>query len=136
MKKSVLGLSLALLSAAVLSACSGSREPGDAAGAKVLRNLFERASVPAKIVSFKKTQGRAAHIGSDDVYEYWYESEVQFPEGYEAKCADEKERGLCALLGLVNDRTFVKNEILRSEGSLHFSKTQKGAWSAEDGKEY
>jgi len=136
MKKSTSSLGLALLCAALLSACNGARDPGDADGAKVLRNLFERSSVPAKIVSFKKTQGRGAHVGGADVYEYWYESEVQFPEGFEAKCADEKDRGPCALLGIVADQKFVKNEILKSEGSLHFSRTPKGEWGAEDGKTY
>ncbi len=119
----------------MLTACGGTREPTDAIGAKVLRNMFEHASVPARIVSFKKTQGRAAHVGGEDVYEYWYESEIQFPDGYEAKCANEKERGACALLGLAADQSFQKNEILRSEGSLHFSKTEKG-WAGEDKNTY
>ncbi len=118
-----------------LGACGGTREPNDAAGAKVLRNMFESAAVPARIVSFKKTQGRAAHIGNDDVYEYWYESEIQFPDGYDAKCANEKERGACALMGLATDQSFQKNEILKSEGSLHFSKTDQG-WLAEDKNAY
>jgi hypothetical protein len=118
-----------------LGACGGTREPSDAAGAKVLRNMFERSAVPARIVSFKKTQGRAAHVGANDVYEYWYESEIQFPEGYDAKCANEKERGACALLGLAVDQSFQKNEILKSEGSLHFSKGEKG-WMAEDNNAY
>jgi len=87
-----------------LGACGGTREPGDAAGARVLRNLFQRSGVPANIVSFKKTQGREAHIGAQDVYEYWYESEIQFPDGYEAKCVEEKERGPCALLGIARIR--------------------------------
>jgi len=129
-------LSLAVVAAASLSACSGSGEPNDAMGAKVMRNLLERAKVPAKLVSFKKTNGRGAHIGNTDVYEYWYEAEVQFPEGYEAKCSDEKERGPCNALGLATDRGFQKNEILRSEGTLHFSGTAKGGWIAEDGQTY
>ncbi len=83
----------------------------------------------------QKTQGREAHIGTQDVYEYWYESEIQFPDGYEAKCAEEKERGPCALLGIAADQSFQKNEILKSEGSLHFSKTEKG-WAAEDKSDY
>ena len=134
--KARFALSLVVASAACLSACSGGSEPGDATGAKVLRNLLERAKVPAKLVSFKKTNGRGAHIGNTDVYEYWYEAEVQFPEGYEAKCADEKERGPCNALGLAADRSFQKNEILRSEGTLHFTGTEKGAWIAEDGQTY
>ena len=32
-------------------------------------------------------------------------------------------------------QTFQKNEILKSEGSLHFSKTEKG-WAAEDKNDY
>jgi hypothetical protein len=118
-----------------LGACGGPKEPNDAVGAKVLRNMFERAAVPARIVSFKKTQGRAAHVGTEDVYEYWYESEIQFPDGFEAKCANEKERGACALLGLAADQSFQKNEILKSEGSLHFSRNDKG-WAAEDKTTY
>lgn len=135
MTKPMMKITLALATVFALAACSGSREPGDAAGARVLRNLFERSGVPAHIVSFKKTQGREAHIGAQDVYEYWYESEIQFPDGYEAKCADEKERGPCALLGIAADQTFQKNEILKSEGSLHFSKSAKG-WAAEDKGNY
>jgi hypothetical protein len=128
-------LSLVVVAATCLSACSGG-EPGDAAGAKVLRNLLERSKVPAKLVSFKKTNGRGARIGNTDVYEYQYEAEVQFPEGFDAKCADEKERGPCAALGLASDRSFPKNEILRSEGMLHFSGTEKGGWIGEDGQTY
>ncbi|MGA8170151.1 MAG: hypothetical protein WB816_04865 [Methylocystis sp.] len=135
MNTPIMKLTLALAAAVALASCGGTHEPGDAAGAKVLRNLFEHAGVPAHIVSFKKTQGREAHIGAQDVYEYWYESEIQFPEGYEAKCADEKDRGPCALLGIAADQTFQKNEILKSEGSLHFSKTEKG-WAAEDKNNY
>jgi hypothetical protein len=135
MKKSMIKITLALAAVFALAACGGSREPGDAAGARVLRNLFQRSGVPANIVSFKKTQGREAHIGTQDVYEYWYESEIQFPDGYDAKCAEEKERGPCALLGIAADQTFQKNEILKSEGSLHFSKTGKG-WAAEDKNDY
>jgi hypothetical protein len=131
MNKPMLKITLTVATAFALAACGGNHEPGDAAGARVLRNLFEHLGVPANIVSFKKTQGRAAHIGAEDVYQYWYESEIQFPNGYEAKCADEKERGPCALLGITADQTFQKNEILKSEGSLHFSKTEKG-WAAED----
>ncbi len=128
-------LSLVVVAAACLSACSGG-EPGDAAGAKVMRNLLERSKVPAKLVSFKKTTGRGAHIGNTDVYEYQYEAEVQFPESFEARCADEKERGPCAALGLANDQTFRKNEILKSEGMLHFTGTEKGGWIGEDGQTY
>ncbi len=135
MNKPMIKIAAAIMTTLLLTACGGDREPNDAIGAKVLRNMFERASVPAKIVSFKKTQGRAAHIGDSDVYEYWYESEIQFPEGYEAKCAYEKERGACALLGLAADQAFQKNEILRSEGSLHFSKSEKG-WTGEDKNTY
>jgi hypothetical protein len=135
MNKPMMKIAVALAAVFALAGCGGSREPGDAAGARVLRNLFERSGVPAHIVSFKKTQGREAHIGSEDVYQYWYESEIQFPDGYDAKCANEKDRGPCALLGIAADQTFQKNEILKSEGSLHFSKTEKG-WAAEDKNAY
>lgn len=136
MKIPMVKLSLALAATFLVAACNPDREPGDAAGAKVLRNLFERSKVPAHIVSFKKTQGRAAHVAEADVYEYWYESEIAFPEGYEAKCAYEKERGACSLLGLATDQTFRKNEILKSEGTLHFSKGNKGGWTGEDDNSY
>ena len=79
---------------------------------------------------------RAAKTPGGDVYEYWYESEIAFPEGYDAKCADEKERGPCNALGLASDRSFQKNEILKSEGTLHFSGTEKGGWTGEDGQTY
>ena len=125
----------AALVLAFLAGCSGVGEPNDAIGAKVLRNMFARAKVPANIVSFKKTMGRAAKAGSNEVYEYWYESEIQFPKGYDAKCADEKERGACALLGILHDQSFKDNETLRSEGALQFIKSEKG-WSAEDGNAY
>jgi hypothetical protein len=129
-------LSLIAAAAALTAACSGSAEPNDAVGAKVLRNLFEKSHVLAKIASFKKTQGRAAHVGGGDVYEYWYESEIQFPEGFEAKCAQEKDRGTCALLGIASDQTIKPNEVVKSEGSLHFSKSAKGGWTGEDGVSY
>jgi hypothetical protein len=126
----------ALLAAVTaLAGCGGVREPNDAAGLKVLRTLFERAHVPANIISFKKTMGRAAATRDGEVYEYWYESDIQFPEGYEAKCAEEKERGACALLGVVTDQNYKKNEVLRSEGSLHFAKSDKG-WVGEDKNAY
>ena len=73
MNKPMIKITLALAAVFALAACGGSREPGDAAGARVLRNLFQRSGVPANIVSFKKTQGREAHIGTQNVYEYWYE---------------------------------------------------------------
>ncbi len=136
MNKPIVSLALAVAAAVLVSACNPDREPGEAAGAKVLRNLFERSKAPARIVSFKKTLGRAAHLASGDVYEYWYESEVMFPEGYDAKCADEKERGVCALLGLATDQSFRKNEVWRSEGSLHFAKDGKGSWTGEDNNAY
>ncbi len=134
--KARFALSLVVAAAACLSACNGNGEPGDAMGAKVLRNVLESAKVPAKLVSFKKTSGRAAHIGNADVYEYQYQAELQFPDGYEAKCADEKERGPCAALGLATDRTFQKNEVWTGEGMLHFTGTQKGGWVGEDGQTY
>ena len=134
--KARFALSLVVVAAACLSACNGNGEPGDAMGAKVLRNVLESAKVPAKLVSFKKTSGRAAHIGNADVYEYQYQAELLFPDGYEAKCADEKERGPCAALGLAGDRTFQKNEVWTGEGMLHFTGTQNGGWIGEDGQAY
>jgi hypothetical protein len=134
MNKRKVRVALAVASLAMFSACSPS-EPNDAAGLKVLRNIFERAHIPANIVSFKKTMGRPATTRGGEVYEYWYESEVLFPDGFDAKCADEKERGVCALLGVASDQSFGKNEVLRSEGSLHFAKTEKG-WVGEDQNAY
>jgi hypothetical protein len=64
-----------------------------------------------------------------------YEAEIQFPEGFEAKCADERERGKCAFLGIDDDRTFAKAEVHTSEGTLHFVKSEKG-WMAEDNQAY
>ncbi|HMK89888.1 MAG TPA: hypothetical protein VK446_09695 [Methylocystis sp.] len=127
-------LAAAAAALAALAGC-GSGEPNDAAGLSVLRNMLVQAQVPANVVSFRKTMGRAANTRDGDVYEYWYESDVQFPEGYEAKCAEEKERGACALLGVVADRTFKKNETVHSEGSLFFAKSDKG-WVGEDKKAY
>lgn len=134
MNQGKMKVALAAAGLLALSACSPS-EPGDAAGLKVLRNVFERAHVPVNIVSFKKIMGRAAMTHDGEVYEYWYESDVQFPDGYEAKCGAEKERGACALLGVASDRSFKKNEIVKSEGSLHFAKTEKG-WVGEDKNAY
>jgi fructose-1,6-bisphosphatase/sedoheptulose 1,7-bisphosphatase-like protein len=130
------GLKLAaLLAPALALAGCGDRPPGDATGAKVLRNILEKNGVDGRIVSFKKVQGREIKRDNVDAYEVMYEAEVQFPEGYDAKCAEERERGKCAFLGLDADQTFVKNEILRSEGTLHFVKNGKG-WLAEDKNEY
>ncbi len=129
-------LFVAAFAALALVACSGgSREPNDATGAKVLRNLLDKNAVSAKLVSFKKTNGKQVSNAGGDAYEFWYEAELQFPDGYEAKCADEKERGTCAFLGLGADQTFGKNEVLRSEGTLHFVKKADG-WLAEDKNSY
>lgn len=130
MRKHGLFLLLAAVSAFALAGC-GDKAPGDATGAKVLRNLLDKDGVGAKLVSFKKTQGRELKTADADVYEYWYEAELQFPEDLDAKCADEKERGKCAYLGLSSDRSFKKGEVLTSEGTLNFVKTDKG-WVGED----
>jgi hypothetical protein len=130
----VLGLAAGLSVALTLSAC-GEHMPGDATGAKVLRSLLEKNGVDAKLVSFKKVQGREVKRENIDAYELMYEAEIQFPEGFEAKCADERERGKCAYLGLDDDRTFAKSEVHTSEGTLHFVKSEKG-WMAEDNNAY
>lgn len=134
MKTKGLYLGMVALSALALSAC-GDRLPGEATSAKVLRNLLESNGVGANIVSFRKVQGREVKRGDVDAYEVMYSAEVQFPDGYEAKCADERERGKCAFLGLDADQNFAKNEVLRSEGTLHFLKNGK-AWLAEDKNAY
>lgn len=134
MSKVTFGLTVAV--ALALAACDGSgRAPGDAVGAKVLRNLLESSGTGAKLVSVKKTDGREVKNGGGEAYEFLYEIEVQFPDGYQAKCAYEKERGACAYLGLDADQNFQKNELLKSEGTLHFVKTEKG-WLAEDKNTY
>ncbi|MBG0795829.1 hypothetical protein IYY11_20935 [Methylocystis sp. H62] len=130
----VLGLVAGVSITLTLSAC-GDHMPGDATGAKVLRNLLEKNGVDAKLVSFKKVQGREVKRENVDAYELMYEAEILFPEGFEAKCADERERGTCAFLGLDNDRTFTKAEVHTSEGTLHFVKSEKG-WMAEDSNAY
>ena len=135
MKIQSVRLALATIATIALASCGGDRQPGDAAGAKVLRNLLDKNAVAAKLVSFKKTNGREVTNAGGDAYEFWYEAELQFPEGYEAKCADEKERGTCAFLGLAANQTFSKNEVLKSEGTLHFVKTGNG-WLAEDKNSY
>jgi hypothetical protein len=127
---------LAALASAALAGCSNEgKEPGDATGAKVLRNLLSKEGVGAKLISFKKTQGRGLKTPSTEAYELWYEAEVQFPDGYEAHCADEKMRGRCAYLSLAHDQSFQKGEVWKSEGSLHFIKSEKG-WVGEDQNAY
>lgn len=132
-----LRLSLAALALAALAGCSGGggREPGDATGAKVLRNLLSKQGVTAKLISFKKTQGRDLKTANAEAYELWYEAEIQFPEGYEANCARETVRGRCAYLSLTQDQNFKKGEVLKSEGTLHFVKSDKG-WLGEDENAY
>jgi hypothetical protein len=130
MRKQGLFLTLITASALALAGC-GDRAPNDATGAKVLRNLLDKHGVGAKVVSFKKTQGRELKTPETNAYEYWYEAELQFPEDMDAKCSDEKERGKCAYLGLSSDRSFKKGEVLTSEGTLNFIKTDKG-WVGED----
>jgi hypothetical protein len=127
-------LFLGLAAALALGAC-GDHQPGDATGAKVLRNILEKGGVDAKIVSFKKVGTREVTHEKVNAFEMLYEAEVQFPEGFEAKCAEEKERGKCAFLGLGENRTFAKSEVHTSEGTLHFVKTEKG-WMAEDNNVY
>ena len=127
---STVALALMLL----LSGC-GDHLPGDATGAKVLRNILEKNGIQAKIVSFKKVQGREVKHDATNAFELMYEAEVQFPEGFDAKCREEKERGTCAFLGIGDDRTFAKSEIFNSEGTLHFVKSDKG-WTAEDNNVY
>ena len=100
-----------------------------------MRNILEKNGVDAKIVSFKKVNAREVKRDSINAFELMYEAEVQFPEGFEAKCREEKERGKCAFLGIDEDRTFAKSEVHTSEGTLHFVKTEKG-WLAEDNNAY
>ena len=134
MKSQHILMSLGITGALLLAGC-GDHMPGDATGAKVLRSLLEQNGIAAKLVSFKKVQGRELKRENINAYELMYEAEIQFPSGLDAKCADEKVRGKCAFLGLDADRAFDKNEVLRSEGTLHFLKTEKG-WTAEDNNVY
>lgn len=127
-------LMLTLAAAIGLAAC-GSHTPGEATGAKVLRNILEKNGVDAKIVSFKKVNAREVKRDNVEAFELMYEAEIQFPEGFEAKCKDERERGKCAFLGIDEDRTFAKSEVHTSEGTLHFVKSDKG-WMAEDNDAY
>ena len=120
--------------ALTLAACSD-HLPGDATGAKVLRNLLEKNGVAAKLVSFKKVQGREVKRETSTPMNSCTRPRLQFPEGYEAKCADENERGKCAFLGIDADQIFAKGEVHTSEGTLHFVKTEKG-WMAEDKNAY
>lgn len=133
MPKIAIRLGAVALAAFLLTGCDGTgKAPGEAAGAKVLRNLLEAPGAGgARLVSVKKTEGREVKNGGGQAYEFLYEIEVAFPEGYEAKCASERERGVCAYLGLAADQTFRRNEMLKSEGTLHFVKTEKG-WLGED----
>lgn len=128
---------MAALAAAFLAGCgaSGDGTPNDAAGAKVLRNLLSKYGVGAKVVSFKKTQGREQKSKEINAYELWYEAEVAFPDGYQAACSDEKARGRCTFLALTQDQAFEKGEVLKSEGTLHFVKSDKG-WVGEDQNAY
>lgn len=137
MKMSMRGLrlSLAALALMALAGCGGSREPNDAIGAKVLRNLLSKQGVAAKLISFKKTQGRDHKTPDAEAYELWYEAEVQFPEGYNANCSQETTRGRCAYLSLTQDQSFKKGEVWKSEGTLHFVKSDKG-WVGEDQNAY
>jgi hypothetical protein len=130
-----LGLALAGVVALALAGCSGGREPNDAIGAKVLRNLLSKQGVGGKLISFRKTDGRALKTPSAEAYELWYEAEVQFPEAYEANCADERSRGRCAYLGLAQNQSFQKGEVLKAEGTLHFVRSDKG-WVGEDASAY
>lgn len=134
MHKKIARFGFALAASLALAAC-GEHLPGDATGAKVLRNILEKNGVDAKIVSFKKVQGREVKRENIDAYEVMYEAEIQFPEGFEAKCKEERERGKCAFLGIDEDRTFAKSEVHTSEGTLHFIKSDKG-WMAEDNNAY
>lgn len=126
---------IAAVAALALAGCGGTHEPNDAIGAKVLRNLLSKQGVGAKLISFKKTEGRDIKTPSTEAYELWYEAEVQFPEDYEASCANEKERGRCAYLGIAQDQSFKKGEVHKSEGTLHFVRSEKG-WVGEDQNAY
>lgn len=134
MNNNIARLGIALAAMFGLAAC-GEHLPGDATGAKVLRNILDKNGVAAKIVSFKKVHGKEVKRENIDAYEVMYEAEIQFPEGFEAKCKEERERGKCAFLGIDEDRTFAKSEVHTSEGTLHFLKTDKG-WMAEDNNAY
>jgi hypothetical protein len=134
MRKHGVFIAIGLMAVLALGGC-GDGTPGDAAGAKVLRNLLEKTHVGAKLVSFKKTQGREVKTPDVNAYEFWYEAELQFPEDLDAKCGDEKERGKCAYLGLSTDQSFKKGEVWKSEGTLNFVKTEKG-WIGEDHNAY
>jgi hypothetical protein len=123
----------AILAVSVAGCTSGT--PGDAAGAKVIRNLLAKKGVNAQVVSFRKTQGKEVHNGGGDAFEFQYEAEFAFPEGYDAKCVDEKERGACAYLGIAADQAFKKGEVFKTEGTLTFVRKDK-SWLAEDNNAY
>jgi hypothetical protein len=110
MTKSCLKFAFAALAAVALASCGGNKTPGDAAGAKVMRNLLDKSGVNAKLVSFKTVQGREVKNAGGEAYELMFEAEVQFPQPK-------------------------ANEVHKSEGTLHFVKTEKG-WLAEDNAAY
>lgn len=134
MKKPGIHLSMALLAGLALAGC-GPDEPRDATGAKVLRNLLDKSGVAGKLISFKKVQGRDLKTADAEAYQFWYEAEIQFPDDLDAKCAYEQTRGKCAYLGLSADQSFKKGQVLKSEGTLHFVKSDKG-WVGEDQNAY
>lgn len=124
-------LAVAAAATIALGGCGGVREPNDAIGAKVLRNLLSKQGVGAKLVSFTTLQGRGVKTPGAEAYELWYAAEFQFPEDFQAHCVNEEKRGRCTYLGLIDDQSFKKGDMLKSEGTLHFVLSDKG-WVGED----
>ena len=59
---------LAVAATIALAGC-GDHQPGDATGSKVLSNIIQKNGVGAKIVSFKKVQGREVKHGNTEAFE-------------------------------------------------------------------
>jgi hypothetical protein len=131
------GLLLAVATAAAigLAGCTGDREPSEAAGAKVLRNLLSKEGLAVKVTSFKTLKARGVKTQGAEAFEIWYAAEFEFPEPFEASCVNEVKRGRCTYLGLIDDKSFKKGEMHASEGTLHFVRSDKG-WVGEDQNVY
>jgi len=124
MNKPMIKIAAAIMTTLLLTACGGDREPTTPSAPKCCETCSNAPAFGQDRI-LQKTQGRAAHIGDSDVYDIGTNPKIQFPEGYEAKCAYEKERGACALLGLAADQAFQKERNPQKRGVAAFSKSER-----------
>jgi len=108
--------------------------PSENDGRKAFKSMI---SSKAKILSFKKTNGKKYEFGGAKYYEMFYEAEIVYPEGLNTQCLEKnlptvyafgkpigKDRSRC--IGLFGIKTRDIGEKEKLSGSIAFEKTENG----------